>query len=96
MVYSSILWYVDSRAEAASEAPAIEFWSCSADSNASAGWTFYSRDLSILALASRSAWRVSFAIPRMIWSLMYISDRSCLHEGHVKLQSTAMALRRTK
>ena len=73
------LWYVDSQAEAASEVPAIEFWSRSVDSNASARQMFYLRNLSVLALVSM------FAIPRMIWSLMYLSDRSCSHEGHVKL-----------
>ena len=62
------LRYVHSRAEAASGAPAIEFWSC-AYSNASAWRTFCPRDLTIPALASRSTWSVSVAIPRMIWSI---------------------------
>ena len=44
------LRYVDIQAMAISGALAIEFWSCNANSNASAWQTFFSRDLSVLAL----------------------------------------------
>ena len=81
---------------AMSEMLAIRFWFRNADSNASAQRTFCIKDLRVPALASRSVWSASFAIPLMSWSLMYMSESSCSHEGHVKSQSKAVALKRTR
>ena len=75
---------------------AIEVWFRNADSNASARQTFCSRDFIVSDLASRFIWSASLAIPLMSWSLMYISDKLCSHEGHVKLLSRAIALKRTR
>ena len=70
-----------------SEVLANEVWSCNADLNASAIQMFCSRNLSVPALAS--TWSAAFGIPLMSRSLMYLSDRSCSNEGHVKCQSRA-------